>query len=342
VRSSSISASAAEGRVRLDGPIDYAASLEMFRRSGDDLLDRWDGRTFVRSIIVDKEPSAFACTFESAGDALDVHMRVQNVCHRDEIERIVRGMFIAPTPHFAELMQRDAVIAALHALYPGVRSVRQINLFNALLRCISTQQVNLRWAATCRRRLAKTFGRLHVIDGSRVHSLAPEQIATLEIADIRALQFTNSKAEYIINVARAIASGRLTIDILDRLTSEQIISRLTAIRGIGLWSAEWILARTLGRPHVVAGDLGVCKAIGIAYFGGTMPSESDVRCATAHWGESAAVAQALLLHALAEKTLVEIVASATEVVASAKADDAIASPAAALGTRRAIATRRTT
>jgi DNA-3-methyladenine glycosylase II len=333
--SRAIAAGSTELTVRFDGPIDYAASLEMFRRSGDDLLDRWDGRTFARTIIVDKEPSAFACTFGSAGDALDLHMRVENVCHRDEIERIVRGMFIAPTPHFAELTRRDAVIAALHARYPGVRSVRQSNLFNALLRCISTQQVNLRWAATCRRRLAETFGRLHNVGGTPVHSLDPERMATLEIADIRALQFTNSKAEYVINVARVIAGGELTTDILDQLTSEDIVSRLTAIRGIGLWSAEWILARTLGRPHVVGGDLGVRKAVRIAYFGGTMPSESDVRRATAHWGESAAVAQALLLHALAEKTLVEIVASANAV-------GAIAPSTFATRTRRAITTRRTT
>jgi DNA-3-methyladenine glycosylase II len=75
------------------------------------------------------------------------------------------------------------------------------------------------------------------------------------------------------------------------------------IRGIGRWSAEWVLARTLGRPRVVAGDLGVRKAVGLAYLGTTAPSEAEVRAATAHWGESAGVAQALLLHALAEGQL---------------------------------------
>jgi DNA-3-methyladenine glycosylase II len=304
--------------IRFDEPIDYLASLEMFRRSGDDLLDRWDGHSFVRTIVVDKEAAAFACTFESAGDALDAHVTVEDASYCDEIERVVRAMFIMPPPHFAELTQRDAVIAALDGRYPGVRSVRQSNLFHALLRCISTQQVNLRWAATCRRRLAETFGRLHNVGGIPVASLDPERIATLEIADIRALQFTNSKAEYIINAARMIAAGELTIEILDQLTSEQIVSRLTSIRGIGLWSAEWILARTLGRPQVVAGDLGVRKAVGIAYFDGAIPSESDVRRATAHWGESAAAAQALLLHALAERTLVEVVADARTIAAGSR------------------------
>jgi DNA-3-methyladenine glycosylase II len=297
----------------------------MFRRSGDDLLDRWDGRTFTRTVVIDAEAIAYACTFESVGDALEVRVALENPRHREEITDIVRTMFVMPPPHFSELTRRDPVIRALDARYPGVRSVRQANLFGALLRCISTQQVNLRWAATCRRRLAETFGRTHNVNGNIVYSLDAARIATLEVADIRALQFTNSKSQYIINVAREIASGELTIATLDGWTSDQVIARLTAIRGIGLWSAEWILARTFGRPHVVAGDLGVRKAVGAAYsHPGAPPPENEVRRLVAHWGESAAVAQALLLHALAEKTLVEIVANAGG--ADAPSAAAIATP----------------
>lgn len=328
-RSRSAAVSPVQFTVRIDAPIDYASSLEMFRRAGDDLLDRWDGRTFTRTVVIDAEAVAYACTFESVGDALEVRVALENARHREEIANVVRTMFVMPLPHFSELTRRDPLIRALDARYPGVRSVRQSNLFGALLRCISTQQVNLRWAATCRRRLAETFGRAHKVNGNIVYSLDPARIATLEVADIRALQFTNSKSQYIINVAREIASGELTIAILDRLTSDEVIARLTAIRGIGLWSAEWVLARTFGRPHVVAGDLGVRKAIGAAYScGATVPLENEVRRLAAHWGESAAVAQALLLHALAEKTLDEIVANA---------GGAGAPPTTAIATRPTIA-----
>jgi DNA-3-methyladenine glycosylase II len=315
--------SAADFTVRLDRSIDYASSLEMFRRSGDDLMDRWNGSTFVRVITIDESPVAYACTFETAKDAVNVHVTLEDARYCDEIESVVSAMFLVPPEHFAELMRHDPVIAALDARYPGVRSVRQPNLFVALIRCISTQQVNLRWAATCRRRLAETFGRPHRINDNLVYSLDPARIANLEIADIRELQFTNSKSEYIINVAREIASNGLTMATLDRLSNEDLIARLTAIRGVGIWSAEWILARTLGWPRVVAGDLGVRKAVGVAYFDGARPTENEVRRATAHWGESAAVAQALLLHALAEKTLAEVVADA---------DGALA-PSAATATR---------
>jgi DNA-3-methyladenine glycosylase II len=305
-----VCSTATEFTVRIDAQIDYAASLEFFRRSGDDLLDRWDGRTLARTIAIGDTSVAYACTFEDAGEALEVRVVVEDGRHCDEIECIVRAMFVIPPPQFADLKSSDPVIVGLDARYPAVRPVRQSNLFSALLRCISTQQVNLRWAATCRRRLAETFGRPHQANGNLVFSLDPSRIATLEVSDIRGLQFTNSKSEYIINVARVIASGEVTMALLNRMTDREVITGLSAIRGIGVWSAEWILARTLGRPRVVAGDLGVRKAVGIAYCGGTRPVETEVRRVTAHWGESAAVAQALLLHALAEKTLAEIVANA--------------------------------
>jgi DNA-3-methyladenine glycosylase II len=92
-------------------------------------------------------------------------------------------------------------------------------------------------------------------------------------------------------------------DELERLPDDEVIARLTTIRGIGRWSAEWVLARTLGRACVVAGDLGVRKAVGLAYVGTALPSEADVRRATAHWGDAAGTAQALLLHALGEGAL---------------------------------------
>jgi DNA-3-methyladenine glycosylase II len=115
---------------------------------------------------------------------------------------------------------------------------------------------------------------------------------------IRALQFTTAKAESIVAVASELTSGRMDPAALARLDDEAIIERLTGLKGIGRWSAEWILARTYGRPRVVAGDLGVRKAVARAYLGQPIASEAEVRAATAHWGEAAAGAQTLLLRSL--------------------------------------------
>ncbi len=169
-----------------------------------------------------------------------------------------------------------------------------------MVRSISAQQVNLTWAAVTRRRLAETFGETHQLEGHEVFSLSAARLAIVKPEEIRALQFTNSKSRSIIAVADALSSRALLPEEFENLTDEEVIGRLTSIWGIGRWSGEWFLARTLGRAVVAAGDLGVRKAVGAAYLGEKLPSEQDVRQATAHWGAAAGVAQQLLLHALGE------------------------------------------
>jgi DNA-3-methyladenine glycosylase II len=164
--------------------------------------------------------------------------------------------------------------------------------------------VNLRWAAITRRRLAEAFGKRYAVGGQVVYALDPERMARVDPVEIRALQFTMSKAVCIVATARAVVGGSgLTASELSSLDDEDAIERLIKIRGIGRWSADWVLARTLGRPRVVASDLGVRKAVGLAYLSTSTPTEAEVRAATAHWGRSAGVAQALVLHALGEGVL---------------------------------------
>jgi DNA-3-methyladenine glycosylase II len=207
------------------------------------------------------------------------------------------------------LRRADPVLALLESRYRGFRPVLQLNLLGALVRCVSAQQVNLRWASETRRRLAERFGDRHTVDGATVYSLSAERLANAAPAEIRTLQFTNRKAEYIVAVAQAIAQGQISLERLRTLSDSAVIDELVALRGIGVWTAEWVLARTLGRPRVVAGDLGVRKAVGIVYRKGVMPSEDEVRGLTAHWRVSAAHAQALLLHGLGEKELEALVAA---------------------------------
>ena len=184
--------------------------------------------------------------------------------------------------------------------YPGLRPVLQSDFLTALIRAISAQQVNLQWATTTRRRLAEAFGCQHTLGAHQVFSLTAARLATVEVASLRALQLTTRKAEYIIALATAVATGTLDLAGLRDQPDAEVIACLTACRGLGLWTAEWFLARALGRPRVVAGDLGVRKAIGAAYCNGNLPSETDVRELTGHWGAAAGVAQQLLLHGLSQ------------------------------------------
>jgi len=284
--------------VRLDGPLNVASSLEPFRRSGDDLLDRWDGTTLLRTLPTSMGTVPYRMRPEGTLDAPLLDVTVADPDHLPFVLEAIGSTFVTAPRALAALAAADPVVARLDALYPGLRPVRQFDLFAAIVRCISAQQVNLTWAATLRRRLAEAFGRRHGIDGAEVWSLDTTTLADARVDDIRALQWTTRKAEYIVGVATAIAAGDLDPRRLRELPDDEVIARLTRLRGLGVWTAEWVLARSLGRPRVVAGDLGVRKAIGAAYLGDPLPSEERVRAATAHWSEAAGVAQALVLQGL--------------------------------------------
>jgi DNA-3-methyladenine glycosylase II len=176
-----------------------------------------------------------------------------------------------------------------------------VDAFESLIGSITAQQVNLTWALTTRRRLVESFG-VPVGFGDVVvwRFPDPEPIAASSPEVFRAMQFTTRKSEFIVDLAKAAVAG--TLDGLAELSNEAVIERLTAIRGIGRWSAEWLLARQLARPDVVAaGDLGVRKAISrfVVHTDDVIP-EADVRAVTDSWGDGANWGTHLLLEALAE------------------------------------------
>ncbi|MGQ4808482.1 hypothetical protein NKDENANG_01865 [Candidatus Entotheonellaceae bacterium PAL068K] len=279
-------------------PLDIPASVEEFRRPGEDLIDRWDGRVVVRTARLEGMVVPYVCQVTGAIEAATVEVTVGHEADAAGVEAVVRGMFVTATEPLAALVSADPVIARLDRQFPGVRPVLQTDLFTALIRSISAQQVNLAWAATTRRRLVEAFGTQHRLGHYRVFSLEAERLASAKVAELRALQFTTRKAECITTLAGAVADGSLGLEELRGALDTEVIRRLTALRGIGRWTAEWFLARALGRPCVAAGDLGVRKAIGAVYLQGRMPSEAEVRECTAHWGAAAGVAQQLVLQAL--------------------------------------------
>ncbi|HEX8134837.1 MAG TPA: hypothetical protein VF880_15575 [Actinomycetes bacterium] len=326
----------ADGLLRLGGPLDIPGSLEGYRRSGDDLLDRWDGAVWLRVLPLDGGRVAVAA--RPVGTVAAPALRVATDGGQDAraAGRALAGAFVTAPAALRELVAADPVIAAAAERWPGVGPVLQRDLLTAVVRSISAQQITLRFAAVLRARLARRFGVRHTVpvpgglgdgpvasggpvdasattpDGpaaatggqpatGEVWSLDAEALAGAEVAELRALQFSNAKAVAIVTVAGAVADGRLRLDELWVLPDEQVVDRLVAFPGIGRWTAEWLLARTLGRPRVVAGDLGVRKAVGAAYLGGRLPSPDEVRAATAHWGAAAGVAQQLLLHELAHR-----------------------------------------
>ena len=288
--------------VELEPPLDLPASLRPFERWGDDGIDRWDGHTLVRTITLNGE-RVVPFVARSAGDVsnpmLEMTLPPTESATAEEARVRVRATFVTAPPEIDGLAAVDERVGLLVALYPGIVPVLVPDPFTALIRSISAQQVNLRWASTIRRRLAERYGTRHEVGGHYAYSLHPEPLATASVRELRAIQLTTAKARSVIACAESALAGELDRHELAAMKDDELITHLTRIRGIGRWSAEWFLARTLGRPRVVAGDLGVRKAVHRLYATAGMPTEDEVHRLTEHWGASATVVQTLALYDLA-------------------------------------------
>jgi DNA-3-methyladenine glycosylase II len=207
----------------------------------------------------------------------------------------------------------DATLAQLIARCYGMRPPRAPTLFEALVTSISAQQVNLAFATTTRSRLIKRFGPSVTIDGRTLYGFpSPQSLAEAPLQELRDMQFSWRKAEYLVNLARLVSSGELRFEEFPDLSNEEIIARITKVKGLGRWTADWLLARGLGRGDVIAaGDLGVRKAVGRFYFDGQTPSIEEVRTFAARWGVFQSLAVHYLLAGLRSADLPPIAASPT-------------------------------
>jgi DNA-3-methyladenine glycosylase II len=151
----------------------------------------------------------------------------------------------------------------------GLRIAGSASLWEAIVTAVLSQQVNLVFAYDVRRELALAFGRRARFAGeSYVAFPTPERLARETPRRLRRFRLSGAKSRTLVAVARAFASGRISEELLEPLPDEDAIERLTAIKGIGRWTAEIALLRGFGRPDVFpGGDLGVVKYLAIELLG---------------------------------------------------------------------------
>jgi DNA-3-methyladenine glycosylase II len=173
---------------------------------------------------------------------------------------------------FHAFAQGEEVLAATVQRFPGFRPPLAPDPFEALVSSITAQQVSLHAAFAVRSRFVDRFGEpaeLAVAFPTR------ERVALATVEELMSLGFSRRKAEYVLGLARA----DLDLGGLSALSDADVKTRLTALRGIGEWSADWFLARYLARPEAwPAGDLGLRKAV-LAFY----PETNDIRAAGARF-----------------------------------------------------------
>ena len=180
----------------------------------------------------------------------------------------------------------DPIFASVAQRFRGVRPVLIADPFETIVWAIIGQQINISFAAKLKRALVERFGgRVRAGDRDYLLFPDPDTLARLDHErDLRPLQFSRQKSAYTIAVARAIADGRLDLEALRAAPPDEALARLVELKGVGLWTAEYVLLRGFGHPDSIpAADGGLRRIIGREYGLGRLATEQEVRAIAARW-----------------------------------------------------------
>lgn len=152
---------------------------------------------------------------------------------------------------------------------------RPADAYGALLRSIVGQQLSTKAARTI-------YERLTALYGGRTPT-PPELLAT-DPDELRAVGLSRAKAAYIRDLAVHVEDGSLHLDRLTDMSDEDVIAELTAVKGLGVWTAQMFLMFHLGRPDVLpTGDLGIRKAVMLAYGLPELPAPPELERIAEPW-----------------------------------------------------------
>ena len=176
--------------------------------------------------------------------------------------------------------------------FSGISSKKPLDYANSLYRAVVSQQLSVKAADTIYKRFVALLG----------DDLSPENVLGFSVEQLRSVGLSGQKASYVHAIALAAMDGSVDFETLDSLSDEEVINKLTDIKGIGLWSAEMFLIFTLGRENVFsAGDAGLRRAIQINYPEAQLKTKEDYEAFAERWAPYKSYASLALWHSLDNK-----------------------------------------
>ncbi len=238
------------------------------RRRPRNLIDRWDGESYSRILTV-------------AGTPLHLMVRQSTANNRPGIESVYTCVGQSPSDvevaaaverllglnidisEFVRLAAGHARLRALVKPFAGFRPPRFPSVFEAAVNAICCQQLSLEAGLELLNRLSSRTG-LRFKDGGESFLGPPEpsKLEKLSLADLRKLGFSRNKASALIELAQEFAHDPDWLEELADGDAQSAVDRLMQLKGIGRWSAEYILLRGLGRLSVFpSGDIAAAKSL---------------------------------------------------------------------------------
>ncbi|GAB3163728.1 DNA-3-methyladenine glycosylase family protein [Telluribacter humicola] len=242
----------------------FQECLWFLDRNYDDIMHRILPDAVIKPIRIAGQPVLVKISQVDS----NLHIEVLRGTITDEAALIqyVRDLFDLDTDlaPFYKLLRSDQELAFMADEYCGLRLIGIPDLFEALCWSIIGQQINLSFAYKLKRRLVETLGeRIDWQDETYYLFPEPRQVAMVEPAALRELQFSERKAQYLITIARAFSTGEVSKEQLSTLsTPEAMIRQLTSYKGIGEWTANYALMKSLKVATCVPyGDVGLYNAL---------------------------------------------------------------------------------
>ncbi len=156
-----------------------------------------------------------------------------------------------------------------------MRADRPPDHYGALVRAIVGQQLSVKVASTIHGRLTDRYGG---------RAPTPQEILDDDPDELRAVGLSRAKASYLHSLAEHVTTGELELEKLDFLADDEVIAELVAVKGLGLWTAHMFLIFHLRRPDILpTGDLGIKKAVQIAYALDNLPDPKALEARAQPW-----------------------------------------------------------
>lgn len=262
---------------------DYAQCLRYVDRGFDECLYKVTDAVIIKTVCIDNAKALIQIQEED--DALGIKVLNGSAIDRNDLAFYVRSWFDMERDLSDFYKISDPLLQPLLERYKGLRLVGIESLFEALCWSIIGQQINLTFAFRLKRALVEKFGTSYEYDGHCYYFFpTPEAIATLSREDLLELQFSRQKADYLINLSQAFSERQISKEELQRLPLEEAVERLSQLKGIGPWTANYVAMRCLKFMDAFPmGDAGLQNAIKYLQGKKEKPSMSELTALAKKW-----------------------------------------------------------
>ena len=186
---------------------------------------------------------------------------------------------------FYRMALADFHLAPFARRLRGLHLPQSVSIYEELILAILGQQISAQVARMLRGLLIETYGPTARYEGELYLAFPrPEAIAAAGVDGLRAIKFSARKAEYVIDISSKAASGELDLESLRGQPSDEVVDALTSIRGVGPWTAHWLLIRSLGHPDGFPyGDLALQRTMGLLVNDGVPMPARDALEYSVRW-----------------------------------------------------------